>query len=112
VDCLRLLPRDDVTLIIIEKDPQTAALAACGPGRSSLTCGLPLMPATVAFGMADATLSGRGPASGCGPSKEGRSMAARPRRVIFWVILSIIAAICLVIGAFWLYAIVTGGKYM
>jgi hypothetical protein len=107
-----LLPRDDVTLIIIEKDPQTAALAACGPGRSSLTCGLPLMPATVAFGMADATLSGRGPASGCGPSTEGRSMAARPRRVIFWVILSIIAAICLVIGAFWLYAIVTGGKYM
>ena len=39
-------------------------------------------------------------------------MAARPRRVIFWVILSIIAAICLVIGTFWLYAIVTGGKYM
>jgi hypothetical protein len=28
------------------------------------------------------------------------------------VMLSIIAAICLVIGAFWLYAIVTGGKYM
>jgi hypothetical protein len=34
--------------------------------------GSPLMPATVAFGMADATLSGRGPASGCGPSTEGR----------------------------------------
>ena len=39
-------------------------------------------------------------------------MAARPQGVIFWVILSIVAAICLVIGAFWLYAIVTGGKYM
>jgi hypothetical protein len=39
-------------------------------------------------------------------------MAARPQRVIFWVILSSIAAICLVIGSFWLYAIVTGGKYM
>jgi hypothetical protein len=74
--------------------------------------GSPLIPATIALGMADATLSGRGPASGCGPSTEGRSMTARPQRVIFWVILSIIAAICLVIGAFWLYAIVTGGKYM
>jgi hypothetical protein len=74
--------------------------------------GLPIDAATAAFGMADATLSGRGPASGCGPSTERPSMVARPRRVIFWVILSIIAAICLVIGAFWLYAIVTGGKYM
>jgi hypothetical protein len=39
-------------------------------------------------------------------------MAARARRVIFWVALSIIVGVCLVIGAFWLYAIVTGGKYM
>jgi hypothetical protein len=39
-------------------------------------------------------------------------MAPRSQRVIFWVILSIVAAVCLVIGAFWLYAIVTGGKYM
>jgi hypothetical protein len=70
------------------------------------------MPATVAFGIADATLSGRGPGIRLRSSTEGRSMAARPQRVIFWVMLSIIAAICLVIGAFWLYAIVTGGKYM
>jgi hypothetical protein len=39
-------------------------------------------------------------------------MAARAQRVILWVVLSIIAGVCLVIGAFWLYAIVTGGKYM
>jgi hypothetical protein len=39
-------------------------------------------------------------------------MAARAQRLILWVVLSIIAGVCLVIGAFWLYAIVTGGKYM
>jgi hypothetical protein len=39
-------------------------------------------------------------------------MAARARRLILWVVLSIIGGVCLVIGAFWLYAIVTGGKYM
>ncbi len=49
---------------------------------------------------------------GCGPSTEGRSMAARTQRVILWVVLSIIVGVCLVIGAFWLYAVVTGGKYM
>jgi hypothetical protein len=39
-------------------------------------------------------------------------MAARAQRRILWVVLSIIAGVCLVIGTFWLYAIVTGGKYM
>jgi hypothetical protein len=39
-------------------------------------------------------------------------MAARSQRLILWVVLSIIVGFCLVIGSFWLYAIVTGGKYM
>ncbi len=39
-------------------------------------------------------------------------MAARVHRVILWVVLSIIGGVCLVIGAFRLYAIVTGGKHM
>jgi hypothetical protein len=39
-------------------------------------------------------------------------MAAKANRVILWVGLSIVIGVCLVIGAFWLYAIVTGGKYM
>jgi hypothetical protein len=39
-------------------------------------------------------------------------MAARAQRVTLWAVLSIIAGVCLVIGAFWLYAIVTGGRYM
>jgi hypothetical protein len=32
--------------------------------------------------------------------------------MILWVLLWIIVGACLVIGAFWLYAIVTRGKYM
>jgi hypothetical protein len=32
--------------------------------------------------------------------------------VILRVVLSVIAGGCLVVGAFWLYAIVTGGRYM
>jgi hypothetical protein len=32
--------------------------------------------------------------------------------MILWVLLSVIVGACLVVGAFWLYAIVTGGKYM
>jgi hypothetical protein len=39
-------------------------------------------------------------------------MATKTQGVIGWVVLSIIAGVCVVIGAFWLYAIVTGGKYM
>ncbi len=39
-------------------------------------------------------------------------MTARGQRMILWVLLSIVVGVCLVIGAFWLYAIVTGGKYM
>jgi hypothetical protein len=32
--------------------------------------------------------------------------------MILWVLLWIIVGVCFVIGAFWVYAIVTGGKYM
>jgi hypothetical protein len=55
---------------------------------------------------------GWGPRSGLGSSAGGRSTAAKTQRVILWLVLSIIAGFCLMIGAFWLYAIVTGGKYM
>jgi hypothetical protein len=39
-------------------------------------------------------------------------MAARGQRMILWVLIWIIAGVVLIIGAFWVYAIVTGGKYM
>ena len=45
------------------------------------------------------------------PSME-RHMAARARRVMVRVALSIVAGVCLVICAFWVYAVVTGGRYM
>jgi hypothetical protein len=37
---------------------------------------------------------------------------ARTQRVILWVVLSIIAVVVLVVLILWLWAIVTGGKYM
>jgi len=37
---------------------------------------------------------------------------ASPQRVILWVVLSIIAVVVLVVLILWLWAIVTGGKYM
>jgi heme/copper-type cytochrome/quinol oxidase subunit 4 len=39
-------------------------------------------------------------------------MAARAQRVMLRVVVSIIVAVCVVVGAFWLYAVVTGGRYM
>ena len=46
-----------------------------------------------------------------GDTREGGGMA-RPQRVILWVVLSIIAVVVLVVLILWLWAIVTGGKYM
>jgi hypothetical protein len=39
-------------------------------------------------------------------------MAARPQRVIVWVVLSIVAVVVLVVVIIWIWAIATGGKYM
>lgn len=36
----------------------------------------------------------------------------RARRVILWVVLSIILSMVLVVGILWVWAVVTGGKYM
>jgi hypothetical protein len=36
----------------------------------------------------------------------------RAKRVIRWVVLSIILGVVLVVGIFWVWAMVTGGKYM
>jgi hypothetical protein len=39
-------------------------------------------------------------------------MAARPQRVIVWVVLSIITVVVLVVVILWIWAIATDGKYM
>jgi hypothetical protein len=38
--------------------------------------------------------------------------AMRMKRVILWVTLSIIVGVILAVGIFWIWAAVTGGKYM
>jgi hypothetical protein len=65
-----------------------------------------------AVGLWLAMRRGWDPRSGSGSSAGGRSMATKTQRVIGWVVLSAIVGVCFVIGAFWLYAIVTGGRYM
>jgi hypothetical protein len=69
----------------------------------------------VAFGAVGLWLAlrrGWGPRSGSGSSTGERGMATKTLRVTGWVVLSVVVGVCLVIGAFWLYAVVTGGKYM
>jgi hypothetical protein len=39
-------------------------------------------------------------------------MAARIPRMILWLVMTAISAGFLVIAAFWVWAVVTGGKYM
>jgi hypothetical protein len=43
---------------------------------------------------------------------EGPGMEARAPWVITWLVLGVIGAGCLTIAGFWLWAIMTGGKYM
>jgi hypothetical protein len=39
-------------------------------------------------------------------------MAARTPRMILWLVMTVISAGFLVVAGFWVWAVVTGGKYM